>query len=45
MDIGVIEQTENTCSFTLQDLERVNGTWCTAHVEEYLQETTSEIFI
>jgi hypothetical protein len=41
MDVGVIEETKYTYSFTLQDLERVNGTWCTAHVEEYFQEGTS----
>jgi hypothetical protein len=41
MDVGVIEQAKDTSSFTLQDLERVNGTWGTTHVKEYFQEGTS----
>jgi hypothetical protein len=41
MDVGVIEEAKDTCPFTLQDLERVNGTWGTAHVEEYFQGGTS----
>ena len=41
MDVGVVKKTKDTCSFTLQDLERVNGTWRTTHVEEYFHEPTS----
>jgi hypothetical protein len=41
MDIGIEEKTENLGSLILQHLKRINGTRCTADVEEYFQESTS----
>jgi hypothetical protein len=41
MDVGIIEKTENLGALILQNLKRINGTGCTADVEEYFQKSTS----
>jgi hypothetical protein len=41
MNVGIIEKTENLAAFIFQNLKRINGTGCTADVEEYFQEWTS----
>jgi hypothetical protein len=42
MDVGIIEKTENLGALILQNLKRINGTGCTADVEEYFQKSTSD---
>jgi hypothetical protein len=41
MDVGIIEKTENLRALILQNLKWIDGTRCTAHVEEYFQGCTS----
>ena len=41
MDVGIIEKTENLRALILQNLKRIDGTWCTAHVEQNFQDGTS----
>jgi hypothetical protein len=41
MYVGIVEKAKNLRALILQNLKRINGTWCTADVEEYFQESTS----
>jgi hypothetical protein len=41
MDVGIIEKTKNLRALILQNLKRINGTRCTADVEQNFQESTS----
>jgi hypothetical protein len=38
MDVGIIEKTENLRALILQNLKRIDGTRCTAHVEQNFQD-------
>jgi hypothetical protein len=38
MDVGIIEKTENLRALILQNLKWIDGTRCTAHVEQNFQD-------